>query len=64
MEEKITLCGDNCIACPRYNAHSKEELRQSGRVMVPGGLERPPLYLMRKSDVMDVLLINNVHIIW
>lgn len=28
MEEKITLCGDNCIACPRYNAHSKEELRQ------------------------------------
>lgn len=28
MEEKITLCGDNCIACPRYNAHSKEELEQ------------------------------------
>ena len=26
MEEKITLCGDNCIACPRYNAHSDEEL--------------------------------------
>ena len=24
MEEKITLCGDNCIACPRYNAHSDE----------------------------------------
>lgn len=28
MEEKITLCGDNCIECPRYNAHSEEELRK------------------------------------
>ncbi|MCM1136607.1 MAG: DUF3795 domain-containing protein [Clostridium sp.] len=27
MKEKITLCGDNCIECPRYNARSKEELR-------------------------------------
>ncbi len=27
MREKITLCGDNCIECPRYNAHSEEELR-------------------------------------
>ena len=27
MEEKITLCGDNCIECPRYNAHSETELR-------------------------------------
>ena len=26
MEEKITLCGDDCMACPRYNAHSDEEL--------------------------------------
>lgn len=26
MNEKITLCGDNCIACPRYNAHSEDEL--------------------------------------
>ncbi len=26
MEEKITLCGDNCIECPRYNAHSEQEL--------------------------------------
>lgn len=25
--EKITLCGDNCIECPRYNAHSEEELQ-------------------------------------
>ena len=27
MEEKITLCGDNCIECPRYHAHSEVELR-------------------------------------
>ena len=26
MKEKITLCGDNCMDCPRYNAHSDEEL--------------------------------------
>lgn len=28
MNEKITLCGDNCIECPRYNAHSDEELKK------------------------------------
>lgn len=28
MHEKITLCGDNCIECPRYNAHSDEELKK------------------------------------
>lgn len=28
MEEKITLCGDNCLECPRYNAHSEDELRK------------------------------------
>lgn len=28
MYEKITLCGDNCIECPRYNAHSDEELKK------------------------------------
>lgn len=28
METKITLCGDNCIECPRYHAHSEEELRK------------------------------------
>ncbi len=27
MEEKITLCGDSCMECPRYNAHSDEELK-------------------------------------
>ena len=27
LEEKITLCGDNCMECPRYNAHTDEELQ-------------------------------------
>lgn len=27
VKEKITLCGDNCIECPRYIAHSEEELQ-------------------------------------
>ena len=27
MEEKIALCGDNCVECPRYNAHSDEQLK-------------------------------------
>lgn len=28
MKEKITLCGDNCIYCPRYNAHTDDELKR------------------------------------
>lgn len=27
MKEKIALCGDNCIECPRYNAHTETELK-------------------------------------
>ena len=27
MEEKITLRGDNCMTCPRYNANSDDELK-------------------------------------
>ena len=27
MNEKITLCGDNCFVCPRYLAKSEEELK-------------------------------------
>ena len=27
MKEKITLCGDNCLACPRYNARTAREQR-------------------------------------
>lgn len=32
MKEKITLCGDNCIECPRYNAHTNEELTAVARL--------------------------------
>lgn len=28
MKEMITLCGDNCAECPRYNAHSEDELKR------------------------------------
>ncbi len=27
MNEKITLCGDNCLICPRYTASTDEELQ-------------------------------------
>ena len=27
MQSEITLCGDNCLECPRYNANSEEELK-------------------------------------
>lgn len=26
--EKITLCGDDCLKCPRYLAHTEEELHR------------------------------------
>lgn len=32
MDEKITLCGDNCLECPRYNAHSSEELKKTAEL--------------------------------
>ena len=28
IQELITLCGDNCYECPRYNAHSEDELKK------------------------------------
>lgn len=32
MKEKITLCGDNCVECPRYNAHSDKELHEIAKL--------------------------------
>lgn len=32
MEEKITLCGDNCLICPRYTAHTEEELKRTAEL--------------------------------
>ncbi len=28
MSQRITLCGDDCLQCPRYNARSDEERRR------------------------------------
>ena len=32
MNEKISLCGDNCLECPRYLAKSDEELHQTAEL--------------------------------
>lgn len=32
MKEKITLCGDNCVFCPRYNASTAEELEAAAEL--------------------------------
>lgn len=37
MEDFITLCGDNCIECPRYHAHSEEELQKVAELWYRAG---------------------------
>lgn len=37
MRELITLCGDNCMECPRYNAHTDEELRKVAELWYRAG---------------------------
>lgn len=32
MDAKITLCGDDCLACPRYNARTDDELSAVARL--------------------------------
>ena len=32
MEDKITLCGDNCVYCPRYNAHDENNLNDVAKL--------------------------------
>ncbi len=32
MEERITLCGDNCMECPRYLARTEKELRAAAEL--------------------------------
>lgn len=36
--EKITLCGDDCLACPRYNAHSQEEQKKVAELWYRTGM--------------------------
>jgi len=40
MKEKITLCGDNCYECPRYNAHSDEELAKTAELWYRVGFRK------------------------
>ena len=37
MKEKITLCGDNCLECPRYSAHIDEELKAVAELWYKAG---------------------------
>lgn len=32
MKEKITLCGDNCLTCPRYNANTEKEWKHAAEL--------------------------------
>ncbi len=32
MTEKITICGDDCMKCPRYLAHSEAELQAAAEL--------------------------------
>ena len=36
--EKITLCGDDCLACPRYTAHSQEEQKKVAELWYRTGM--------------------------
>ncbi|MEY8338143.1 hypothetical protein AALB16_08960 [Lachnospiraceae bacterium 62-35] len=57
MKEKTTLCGDNRIACPRYNV-CNDELREvlSYGIVLGDGME---LFQMKEFNVQAVLLIRN-----
>lgn len=60
--EKITLCGDDCLQCPRYLAESRSELekwRSCGSELV-GEIR---FFLRRKLSALDAPLINSVPII-
>ncbi len=38
MMGKITLCGDDCLVCPRYNAHTAEELEKVAELWYRTGM--------------------------
>ena len=43
MENRITLCGDNCTYCPRFLAKTEEELQEVAKLWYRVGLRS--LYL-------------------
>lgn len=63
MEERITLCGDNCIECPSYNAHTEEELRKIAELWYRVGW-RESVVSNEELYVWGVLYINLVHMDW
>ena len=61
--EKITLCGDDCYSCPRYNAHTRQEQERVAELWYRTGMRdsiRPP----RKWPVPAVPPTNPVHTAW
>lgn len=38
--EKITLCGDDCYSCPRYNARTPEELEKVAELWCRTGMRK------------------------
>lgn len=36
--EKITLCGDDCLACPRYQARTREEQEKAAELWYRTGM--------------------------
>lgn len=36
--EKITLCGDDCYSCPRYNAHTRQEQERVAELWYRSGM--------------------------
>ena len=63
MEERITLCGDNCIECPRYNVHTEAELRKVAELWYRVGW-RETVVSNEEIVCEGVLYINLVHMDW
>ena len=59
--EKITLCGDNCLECPRYLARSDSELEKVAELWFRVGETK--LFRLMKLSVVGAHLISSVHII-
>ena len=56
MKEKITLCGDNCMECPRYHAHTDEELEAVAELWYKVGWRE---HVVSKEEMMYLMLHIN-----
>lgn len=59
MNELITLCGDDCLKCPRYNAKTDKELAHLAELWYKIAFFPP-----KKCGVRAVLPAKNVHTVW